>query len=62
LGCDGIWECMTNQEIVEFIGKGLSRNATISKVCEELMERIIAPDTSSGLGCDNMTTIIVTLK
>jgi len=62
LGCDGIWECMTNQEIVQFVAKKLGETASVSTVCEDLMEKIIAPDTSTGIGCDNMTCIIVTLK
>lgn len=62
LGCDGIWESLTNQEIVEFVGKALSRSQTPSKIAEELLEKMIAPDTSTGVGCDNMTCIIVTLK
>jgi len=62
LGCDGIWESLTNQEIVEFVGKALSRNIPPSKIAEELLEKMIAPDTSTGVGCDNMTCIIVTLK
>lgn len=31
-------------------------------VIEEMLDKIIAPDTADGYGCDNMTSIIITLK
>jgi len=62
LGCDGIWEILSNQDIVTFVGERLKKLPMISNVCEELMEKIVAPDTATGLGCDNMTCIIVSLK
>lgn len=47
LGCDGIWECMSNQGIVEFVGQKLKDVNTTSKVVEDLLDRILANDTSS---------------
>jgi len=48
LGCDGIWEVKTNQEIVEFIGKSLKDTSTVSKVVEDLLDNLVAPDTTSN--------------
>ena len=48
LGCDGIWEVKTNQEIVEFIGKRLKDTPTVSKVVEDLLDNLVAPDTTSN--------------
>ena len=47
LGCDGIWEVKPNQEIVEFVGSRLKNTSTISKVAEELLDALLAPDTMS---------------
>lgn len=47
LGCDGIWECMSNQGIVDFIGKRLKNVTPTSKVIEELLDKIVAPETAS---------------
>lgn len=62
LGCDGIWECLTNQQIAEFCKEKLAEGKTCSKAVEDLLDNIVAPDTSTGIGCDNMTCILITLK
>ncbi|CAH8832337.1 unnamed protein product [Trichobilharzia szidati] len=62
LCCDGIWDVMTNQEVISFIRLRLSYGMAPSKVCEELMMRCLAPDChTNGLGCDNMTVVLVCL-
>ncbi|CAI2724310.1 unnamed protein product [Schistosoma spindalis] len=62
LCCDGIWDVMTNQEVVSFVRLRLSYGMLPSKVCEELMMRCLAPDChTNGLGCDNMTVVLVCL-
>jgi len=61
LGCDGIWEIKSNKEIIDFIAQRLYKDK-VSLAVEELLEAIVAPDTSTGLGCDNMTCIVVKLK
>ncbi|KAG2645178.1 probable protein phosphatase 2C 70 isoform X2 [Panicum virgatum] len=58
LACDGIWDCMTSQEVVDFVHKHLNTEDKLSDVCEKLLNRCVAP-TSGGEGCDNMTVIIV---
>ncbi|EZA50918.1 hypothetical protein DMN91_012806 [Ooceraea biroi] len=72
LACDGIWDVMTNEEVVEFVrtrlaqtklgGDGEScQNASVhpEEICEELLNRCLAPDALMGTGCDNMTVILV---
>jgi len=63
LGCDGIWESMTNQEIIDFVGRAIAKkDQGLSKIAGDLLDKNLAPDTTTGMGCDNMTCIIVTLK
>jgi len=63
IGCDGIWECMQNQDIVDFVAKRLKdKDKNCSKIVEELLDNILAADTSTGIGCDNMTCMIISLK
>jgi len=62
IGCDGIWECLTNQQIAEFLHDKLQEGKSNSKAVEDLLDNILAPDTSTGIGCDNMTCILLTLK
>jgi len=62
VGCDGIWECKSNQAIVDFVGERLKLQPVTSRIVEDLLDNIVAPDTLSGYGCDNMTCVVVTLK
>jgi len=69
LACDGIWNVMTSDEVIDFVKERLTANTKsdnktkLSEICEELFDRCIAPDTENdGTGCDNMTCMIVRFK
>eukprot|EP01017_Pseudomicrothorax_dubius_P024969 TRINITY_DN265_c0_g1_i1.p1 TRINITY_DN265_c0_g1~~TRINITY_DN265_c0_g1_i1.p1 ORF type:complete len:306 (-),score=84.30 TRINITY_DN265_c0_g1_i1:232-1149(-) len=63
MGCDGIWESLTNEEMVDYTRKLIKDNQDdLRKSVEDLLEKMVAPDTSTGLGCDNMTCILIKLK
>ncbi|KAL8130036.1 hypothetical protein V2J09_019191 [Rumex salicifolius] len=59
LACDGIWDCMSNQQLVDFIHDQLKTENKLSVVCERVLDRCLAPSTAGGEGCDNMTMILV---
>jgi serine/threonine protein phosphatase PrpC len=40
----------------------LLKNKNSTKLVEDLLDHLLARDTSEGLGCDNMTAILITLK
>lgn len=63
LACDGIWDILTCQECVDFIYSRLA-SSSLSQIVEDVLDRCIAPDVASsgGLGCDNMTCVIVDLR
>ncbi|KQJ91438.1 probable protein phosphatase 2C 70 isoform X2 [Brachypodium distachyon] len=61
LACDGIWDCMSSQEVVDFVHEKLNTEDSLSAVCEKLLDRCLAPE-SGGEGCDNMTVILVQLN
>ncbi|RUS35576.1 phosphatase 2C-like domain-containing protein [Jimgerdemannia flammicorona] len=57
-----IWDCMTSQEVVDFVRVGIADKKSLKVICEELMDRCLAPDSEiGGIGCDNMTVVIVGL-
>ncbi|ORM42075.1 putative protein phosphatase 2C 58 [Babesia sp. Xinjiang] len=83
LACDGIWDCKSNQQVVDFVRSRLLEyeeshtdssepnsetggvsSKTLARVCEELCDECLSnnPSESEGVGCDNMTVIIVQLN
>ena len=48
MGCDGIWETKKSVEIIAYI-KDKLKSDSISNVCENLLDLLIAPDTMSIL-------------
>ncbi|KAI9346439.1 phosphatase 2C-like domain-containing protein [Zopfochytrium polystomum] len=61
LACDGIWDCMSNEEVAFYVRSEIAKNRkTLPQIAESIMDRCLAPDSDLGAyGCDNMTVIIV---
>lgn len=60
LACDGIWDVLSNEEVLEFVRCRIAQQIPPETICEQLMTRCLAPDCQmGGLGCDNMTVILV---
>ena len=51
IGCDGVWDCMSNQEICDFINERLNNdpNIKLSAIIEEIFDTILAPDIYTGI-------------
>ncbi|XP_028928267.1 protein phosphatase 1G [Ornithorhynchus anatinus] len=69
IACDGIWNVMSSQEVVDFVQAKIGQRdengepRLLSSIVEELLDQCLAPDTSGdGTGCDNMTCIIICFK
>uniref|UniRef100_K7GGQ7 protein-serine/threonine phosphatase n=1 Tax=Pelodiscus sinensis TaxID=13735 RepID=K7GGQ7_PELSI len=69
IACDGIWNVMSSQEVVDFIQAKITQKddngdlRPLSSIVEELLDQCLAPDTSGdGTGCDNMTCIVICFK
>jgi len=62
LACDGLWDVMENQEVVDFVSKRISKTSnlndgSLSQIAEDLMKFAITDKKSS----DNVSGIIVQL-
>jgi protein phosphatase 1G len=64
LACDGIWNSMSSQEVVDFIKPRMTQGVEkLSKICEQIFDHCLSPESwFDGIGCDNMTAIIVKFK
>ena len=67
LACDGIWDCMSNDEAGERINEEMSKLKEWmpkSNAIGNLMDQLICPKLEKGVksGTDNMTCMIVYFK
>ncbi len=64
VACDGIWDVMSSQAVVDFVRPRLRQKRSPSSIAAELFDHCISddPKQSSGLGGDNMTAVIVQIK
>ncbi|TFK91114.1 PP2C-domain-containing protein [Polyporus arcularius HHB13444] len=63
VACDGIWDCLSSQQAVNVVRLLISQGKRLPQICEEICELCLAPDTTTGagIGCDNMTVMIVAI-
>lgn len=67
MGCDGIWEQYVEDSsgMIKDLKKEIDESGkSQQKIVEDLLDRLLAKDTQSsgGIGCDNMTAILIKLK
>ncbi|KAI1721516.1 protein phosphatase 2C domain-containing protein [Ditylenchus destructor] len=61
VACDGIWNSMSSQEVVDFVNERRD-SKSLKVIGAELCDHCCAPDTSGdGTGCDNMTVQLIEL-
>ena len=64
VGCDGIWEryVENTQGLLDLVKSQLRNKKEHKRIVEDLLMLFLAKDTQEGIGCDNMTMILVVLK
>jgi len=63
LACDGIWDCLSSQQVIDIVRYEISEGKELSAITELICDHCLAPDTTSrvGIGCDNMTVLVVAI-
>ncbi len=63
-GCDGVWERYVDNSsgLIEVLREEVRSKKALRPIMEGLLDKLLAEDTSAGLGCDNMTGILIKLK
>jgi len=62
VACDGIWDVLTSQQVIDYVRLSIAKGQTLEQICESMMDRCLAPDSDwGGVGCDNMTMMVVAI-
>jgi len=62
LACDGLWDVMENQEVVDYINKLLSKAKTVTdELLNQISEQLTTHSVNNKGSPDNVTVVIVTL-
>ncbi len=64
MGCDGIWEkyVENSQGLIDITKKYIAQKNSDKDILQKLLQQLLAKDSSEGLGCDNMTSILIRFK
>jgi serine/threonine protein phosphatase PrpC len=60
LGCDGIWDCLTNIQAVKYVRERIDKMPP-TEIGKQMLDEILSDDprATQGIGGDNMTIMII---
>jgi len=63
IACDGIWNVMDNQEVVDFVRRKIAEGKTLGEISGALCDVCLSAGVDGdGTGCDNETVVLMTLS
>lgn len=62
MGCDGIWEIKSNEQMVQHIWKKLADKKDNGAILEELLDELVSKDGQTETGMDNMSALLINFR
>lgn len=64
IACDGIWDCFSNQAMVDFVDERFKEGKSLKEIVSDIFNASVSvdPRTTQGIGGDNMTCMIIDLQ
>ena len=61
MGCDGIWQRYVDnsQGLLQVVKELMKKHDNHQTVVQKLLDQLLATETTTGIGCDNMTAILI---
>ncbi|WIA31915.1 hypothetical protein OEZ86_002775 [Tetradesmus obliquus] len=59
LACDGLWDCMSNQQAVTYVSVALERGMSPGDAALALVEEVLDPHSATPASSDNITALCV---
>lgn len=63
LGCDGVFELLKNQDVIDFVSEALKSKMSLDLIVEDLLNQCISPNllVTQGKGGDNVSAVVIKL-
>ncbi|EKE40497.1 protein phosphatase, putative [Entamoeba nuttalli P19] len=58
LACDGIWDVLSNEDVVSIIKEGIESGLKLNEICEQILKKCLSENPYEAPGFDNMTLIV----
>ena len=64
LACDGVWNCLSNQDACKFISDSLNSGKVAQDIVRDICQKCLAEEANkkSGIGTDNVSCVLILLS
>ena len=59
MGCDGIWQVKSNEQMVDWVNQKIAKKHALKDILNQLLSELVSKDSSSEYGMDNMSAILI---
>ncbi|KAL7721526.1 protein-serine/threonine phosphatase [Entamoeba marina] len=58
VACDGVWDVLSNEEVINMIEEGIEKSQRLDQICEGILSSCLAEKPYQTPGFDNMTIVV----